>query len=58
MFTIEICALSIEDKRRKNNILNIAQNDEDYCGESDRGGKGLQTTWLLLLIVELISSHS
>ena len=44
MFTLEICILSIENKRRiNNNILNRAQNEEDYCVESDRGGiKGLE----------------
>ena len=57
MLTIAICVLSIENKKRKNSILNRAQNEEDYCGETDRGGggggggKGLQTTWCLLLIV-------
>ena len=57
MLTIEICVLSIENIKRKK-YLNRAQNEEDYCGEADRGGKGLQTTWFLLLIVELVSSQS
>ena len=57
MLTIEICVLSIEIKREKS-ILNGGQNEEDYCAEADREGKGLQTTWFLLLIVKLISSHS
>ena len=58
MLTIEICVLSIEIKKRKKSIENRAQNEEDYCGEADRGGKGRQTTWVLLLIIELVSSQS
>ena len=58
MLTIEICVLSIEIKKIKKSILNRVQNEEDYCGETDRGGKGLQTTWFLLSIVELIFSIS
>ena len=57
MLTIEICILSIENKERKNVSL-IELTKEDYCGEADLVSKGLQTTWLLLLIVKLISSHS
>ena len=34
------------------------KSEEDYCGEADRRSNGLQTTWLLLLIVKMISSHS
>ena len=55
MLTIEICVLSIEkNKKRRKKV----SNEEDYCGKADRGGKGLQTTWFLLLIVELVSSQS
>ena len=54
MLAIEICKLSIEIKDRCN--LNGAKNEEDRCWGADRGSKGFQTTWLLLLIAKLIYS--
>ena len=28
-----------EENKKKKSILNRAQNEEDYCGEADRGAK-------------------
>ena len=41
--------------RKKQNkcILNRAKNEEYNRGEADRWSKGLQTPWLLLLVVKL-----
>ena len=55
MLAIEICILSTENKNRKKKkcILNGAKKEEGCCGGADRGSKGLQTSWLLLLVVNL-----